>query len=82
MKNVSDVCMKTTLLGQQVSCPVGVAPTGYHALFDPGGEKVTAEGNTKILQNCLPIQVLSAMPCNSEKKRNLIISKMLNSKKL
>ena len=44
LRDVSAVDISTTVLGTKVSMPVLVAPTGYHMLADPDGEKATSRG--------------------------------------
>jgi len=44
MVDVSNINMKTTLLGQKVSFPVCVAPSSMHKLAHPDGELATARG--------------------------------------
>jgi len=45
MVDVSNINMKTTLLGHEVSFPICVAPTGMHKLAHPDGELATAKGS-------------------------------------
>ncbi|XP_060618560.2 2-Hydroxyacid oxidase 2 [Anolis sagrei] len=42
LRDVSAVDTKTTILGTEISFPVGIAPTGFHKLFCPDGEQSTA----------------------------------------
>ncbi|MDH3729727.1 MAG: alpha-hydroxy-acid oxidizing protein [Acidimicrobiia bacterium] len=44
LRDVSVVDTTTALLGVSMSAPVLVAPTAYHRLADPDGEKATARG--------------------------------------
>ena len=45
---VNDIDVTTTILGQEVSSPLGIAPTAFHKLLCPGGELGTA----KAASNC------------------------------
>ncbi|NWX32679.1 HAOX2 oxidase, partial [Notiomystis cincta] len=42
LRNVSVVDIRTNILGSEISFPVGIAPTGFHQLAWPDGEKSTA----------------------------------------
>lgn len=42
--DVSDIHLDTTVLGSSVSMPILVAPTAYHQLAHPEGERATARG--------------------------------------
>ncbi|NWI14044.1 HAOX2 oxidase, partial [Crypturellus soui] len=42
LRDVSAVDIRTKLLGTEISFPVGIAPTGFHQLACPDGEKSTA----------------------------------------
>ncbi|KAL8202590.1 UNVERIFIED_CONTAM: hypothetical protein K2H54_019514 [Gekko kuhli] len=44
LRDVSVIDTKTTILGTEISFPVGIAPTGFHRLAWPNGEKSTAKG--------------------------------------
>lgn len=44
LRDVSVVDIKTKILGSEISFPVGIAPTGFHQLAWPDGEKSTARG--------------------------------------
>jgi 4-hydroxymandelate oxidase len=44
LRDVSKVSTTTTVLGTEVATPVLVAPTAYHRLAHPDGEKATARG--------------------------------------
>jgi len=48
MVDVSNINMKTTLLGQEVAFPVCVAPTGIQKLAHPDGELATARGKDEL----------------------------------
>jgi (S)-2-hydroxy-acid oxidase len=42
LRNVQDIDMSTTILGQKISIPVGIAPSGWHKMANPAGEGGTA----------------------------------------
>ena len=42
LRNVEDIDMSTTVLGQKMSFPVGIAPSGWHKMANPMGEAGTA----------------------------------------
>ncbi|NXM93982.1 HAOX2 oxidase, partial [Sylvia borin] len=42
LRDVSVVDIRTKILGSEISFPVGIAPTGFHQLAWPDGEKSTA----------------------------------------
>ncbi|NXM39034.1 HAOX2 oxidase, partial [Gymnorhina tibicen] len=42
LRDVSVMDMRTKILGTEISFPVGIAPTGFHQLAWPDGEKSTA----------------------------------------
>jgi 4-hydroxymandelate oxidase len=44
LRDVSTVDLSTTVLGAPVASPIHVAPTAYHRLAHPDGEKATAAG--------------------------------------
>lgn len=44
LRDVSVMDIRTKLLGTEISFPVGIAPTGFHQLAWPDGEKSTARG--------------------------------------
>lgn len=46
LKDVSEVDMSTTVLGQRVSMPVCVAATAMQRMAHPEGETATARGET------------------------------------
>src|SRR5262245_25828094 len=47
LRDVSVIDTKTTLLGQQVAMPIGVAPTARHSFYVPEGEVATARAAAK-----------------------------------
>jgi 4-hydroxymandelate oxidase len=44
LRDIENIDLKTTLLGNPVATPIMVAPTGRHKLFNPDGERATARG--------------------------------------
>ncbi|XP_066455334.1 2-Hydroxyacid oxidase 2 isoform X3 [Eleutherodactylus coqui] len=42
LRDVSVTDTKTTVLGTEISCPIGIAPTAFHCLAWPDGEMSTA----------------------------------------
>nr|XP_021529818.1 hydroxyacid oxidase 2 isoform X5 [Aotus nancymaae] len=42
LRDVSEVDTRTTIQGEKVSTPIGIAPTGFHCLVWPDGEMSTA----------------------------------------
>ena len=40
--------LSTTILGQKVTLPIGIAPTATQKLAHPDGEQATAKGNTSM----------------------------------
>ncbi|XP_033915856.1 2-Hydroxyacid oxidase 2 isoform X2 [Melopsittacus undulatus] len=46
LRDVSMMDIRTKLLGTEISFPVGIAPTGFHQLAWPDGEKSTARAAT------------------------------------
>ena len=49
LRDVSAVDMKTSVLGQEISFPVGVGATGFHRMAHTDGELATARGIFAIL---------------------------------
>ncbi|KAJ8017663.1 Peroxisomal (S)-2-hydroxy-acid oxidase GLO5 [Holothuria leucospilota] len=47
LKDVSDIELSTTLLGEKISFPVAIAPTGMQRLAHPQGEVATAKGTVQ-----------------------------------
>ena len=43
MVDVSQRCMKTIVLGNEVSMPIGIAPTAMQRMAHPDGECATAK---------------------------------------
>lgn len=50
LRDVSVMDIRTKVLGTEISFPVGIAPTGFHQLAWPEGEKSTARGT--LLLHC------------------------------
>ena len=48
MIDVSNVSLKTTILGESISFPVCIAPSGMHMLAHPDGEMATAKGKVLV----------------------------------
>lgn len=50
LRDMSKVDIRTTIQGQEISAPIGISPTAFHAIAWPDGEKSTAraarEANT------------------------------------
>lgn len=44
LRDVTQIDMSTTILGQRMPTPLMIAPTGRHKLFHPEGERATARG--------------------------------------
>ena len=44
LRNVTNVDLKTTILGEKVSFPLGIAPTALQKMAHPDGEIATAKG--------------------------------------
>ena len=44
MRDASNIKLSTTILGEQISFPVCIAPSGMHMLAHPSGEMATAKG--------------------------------------
>ena len=42
--DVGQISLQTTLLGEKIAFPVGIAPTSFHKLAHPLGEIATAGG--------------------------------------
>ncbi|KFO14685.1 Hydroxyacid oxidase 2 [Balearica regulorum gibbericeps] len=51
LQDVSMMDIRTKLLGTEISFPVGIAPTGFHQLAWPDGEKSTARA-AKAMNTC------------------------------
>ncbi|KXJ29864.1 Hydroxyacid oxidase 2 [Exaiptasia diaphana] len=47
LRGITEVDMSTTVLGDKISMPICVAPTGFHRLAHPDGEKSTARACTR-----------------------------------
>ena len=44
LRDVSNVRMKTTIMGNEIDFPIGIAPTGLQKMVHPEGEVATARG--------------------------------------
>ena len=44
MRDVSNVNMKTTIMGSEIDFPIGISPTAMQKMAHPEGEVVTAGG--------------------------------------
>ena len=44
LRDVSNVNMKTTIMGNQIDFPIGIAPTAMQKMAHPEGEAATARG--------------------------------------
>lgn len=44
MVDVTSICMKTTVLGEEISFPVGIAPTAMQKMAHADGEVANAKG--------------------------------------
>ena len=44
LRDVSNVNMKTTIMGNEIDFPIGIAPTGVQKMAHPEGEVATARG--------------------------------------
>ncbi|KFO97324.1 Hydroxyacid oxidase 2 [Calypte anna] len=51
LRDVSVMDIRTKILGSEISFPVGIAPTGFHQLAWPDGEKSTARA-AKAMNTC------------------------------
>ncbi|KFP79209.1 Hydroxyacid oxidase 2 [Acanthisitta chloris] len=51
LRDVSTIDIRTEILGTEISFPVGIAPTGFHQLAWPDGEKSTARA-AKAMNTC------------------------------
>ena len=45
LRGISEVDLSTTVLGENVALPIGIAPTATQKLAHPDGEQATAKGN-------------------------------------
>ncbi|KFQ21610.1 Hydroxyacid oxidase 2 [Mesitornis unicolor] len=58
LRDVSMMDIRTKLLGTEISFPVGIAPTGFHQLAWPDGEKSTARA-AKAMNTCYIVSTYS-----------------------
>uniref|UniRef100_A0A8C0B963 (S)-2-hydroxy-acid oxidase n=1 Tax=Buteo japonicus TaxID=224669 RepID=A0A8C0B963_9AVES len=62
LRDVSMMDIRTKLLGTEISFPVGIAPTGFHQLAWPDGEKSTARGTLLTYSTCTLEEISAAAP--------------------
>ncbi|XP_065279285.1 2-Hydroxyacid oxidase 2 isoform X1 [Emys orbicularis] len=70
LRDMSVMDTRTTLLGTEISFPVGIAPTGFHRLAWPDGEKSTARAAeamntcyiTSTFSTCTVEEIAAAAP--------------------
>uniref|UniRef100_A0A8C6JRK9 (S)-2-hydroxy-acid oxidase n=1 Tax=Melopsittacus undulatus TaxID=13146 RepID=A0A8C6JRK9_MELUD len=62
LRDVSMMDIRTKLLGTEISFPVGIAPTGFHQLAWPDGEKSTARGTLLTYSTCTLEEIAAAAP--------------------
>jgi len=53
LRDVSNVNMKTAIMGYEIDFPIGIAPSGLQKLAHPEGEIATARGNTLQFVKCM-----------------------------
>jgi len=56
LRDVSNVNMKTIIMGNEVDFPVGIAPTAAHKMAHPEGEVATARG-TFLYNNSMHVKL-------------------------
>ena len=44
LRDVSNISMKTTIMGDEIDFPIGVAPTALQRMAHDDGESATAKG--------------------------------------
>jgi len=58
LRGISQVDLSTTILGERITLPVGIAPTATQKLAHPDGERATARGeNTCTLVNAKSLEL-------------------------
>uniref|UniRef100_A0A8B9NU85 (S)-2-hydroxy-acid oxidase n=1 Tax=Accipiter nisus TaxID=211598 RepID=A0A8B9NU85_9AVES len=62
LRDVSVMDIRTKLLGTEISFPAGIAPTGFHQLAWPDGEKSTARGMLLTYSTCTLEEISAAAP--------------------
>ncbi|XP_062985005.1 2-Hydroxyacid oxidase 2 isoform X2 [Elgaria multicarinata webbii] len=70
LRDMSAMETKTTILGNEISFPVGIAPTGFHKLACPDGEQSTARAAETMktcyiastYSNCSVEEIVAAAP--------------------
>lgn len=60
LRNVQDIDMSAVVLGQKMSIPVGIAPSGWHKMANPVGEAGTARA-TRSLETVMGVSMGTAM---------------------
>ncbi|KAF2098592.1 hydroxyacid oxidase 2-like protein [Rhizodiscina lignyota] len=60
LRNVQNIDMSTSVLGQRVSLPIGIAPSGWHKMANPVGEAGTARA-AKALGTMVAVSMGTAM---------------------
>ncbi|NWW09610.1 HAOX2 oxidase, partial [Oreocharis arfaki] len=58
LRDVSVMDIRTKILGSEISFPVGIAPTGFHQLAWPDGEKSTARA-ARAMDTCYVVSTYS-----------------------
>ena len=49
LRDVSNVNMKTAIMGNEIDFPIGIAPTAVQKMAHPEGEVATARGNCNVI---------------------------------
>lgn len=60
LRNVQDIDMSTTVLGDRLSLPVGIAPSGWHKMANPIGEAGTVAA-AKAMGTCMGVSMGTSM---------------------
>ncbi len=74
--DVRTIEMETTVLGTPVSMPILAAPSAYHCLAHPEGERATAQGvgMSRTLMTLRLVLKLYAGRCDGSSKRPKVVS--------
>lgn len=48
LRDVTNIDISTTILGEQISMPLGIAPTAYQRMAHPDGEIAIAKGTMNL----------------------------------
>jgi len=59
LRDVSNVNMKTTIMGNEIDFPIGIAPTAMQKMAHPEGEAETARG----IFVCISAVNSTCVPC-------------------